>query len=220
MSAFGPCSGTISSTSCTCERLPRAAYRAVLRSNRLLRGLLFPQAAGAGSTQRHQVSGARPDISGAPMRPQRALRVLHRHVRVQVEVEELDHTQTPFGTVNCVFATLRHHRLCSKVGSSHLCLYFRSTLQLSEPSCNISIQVLERPCTRAKNLSVFFSSLTLLCCVPGRMDIDVSLVEDCRRLAKQCKMADLIDELENKCKHVYEFGKTAPAPSVCDRIKR
>lgn len=42
----------------------------------------------------------------------------------------------------------------------------------------------------------------------GRMDIDVSLVEDCRRLAKQCKMADLIEELENKCKHVYEFGKT------------
>lgn len=44
--------------------------------------------------------------------------------------------------------------------------------------------------------------------VTGRMDIDVSLVEDCRRLAKQCKMADVIEELENKCKHVYEFGKT------------
>lgn len=39
------------------------------------------------------------------------------------------------------------------------------------------------------------------------MDIDVSLVEDCKRLAKQCKMADLIDELEIKCKQVYEFGK-------------
>lgn len=41
------------------------------------------------------------------------------------------------------------------------------------------------------------------------MDIDISLVEDCRRLAKQCKMADLMEELENKCKQVYEFGKTA-----------
>lgn len=48
---------------------------------------------------------------------------------------------------------------------------------------------------------VFFIS------VSGRMDIDISLVEDSRRLAKQCKMADLIEELENKCKQVYEFGK-------------
>lgn len=39
------------------------------------------------------------------------------------------------------------------------------------------------------------------------MDIDVSHVEDCKRLAKQCKMGDLIDELESKCKQVYEFGK-------------
>ena len=45
--------------------------------------------------------------------------------------------------------------------------------------------------------------------VAGRMDIDISFVEDCRRLAKQCKMADLIEELQNKCKQVYEFGKTA-----------
>lgn len=41
------------------------------------------------------------------------------------------------------------------------------------------------------------------------MDIDISLVEDCTRLAKQCKMADLMEELENKCKQVYEFGKRA-----------
>lgn len=27
------------------------------------------------------------------------------------------------------------------------------------------------------------------------------------RLAKQCKMTALIEELENKCKQVYEFGK-------------
>lgn len=40
------------------------------------------------------------------------------------------------------------------------------------------------------------------------MDIDVSLVEDSRRLAKQCKMKELIEELENKCKKVYEFGET------------
>lgn len=43
----------------------------------------------------------------------------------------------------------------------------------------------------------------------GRADIDVSLVDDCRRLAKQCKMADLIEELQLKCKRVYEFGKMA-----------
>lgn len=39
------------------------------------------------------------------------------------------------------------------------------------------------------------------------MDIDINLVEDCRRLAKQCKMNALIEELQNKCKQVYEFGE-------------
>lgn len=51
-----------------------------------------------------------------------------------------------------------------------------------------------------------YSSIRFFTDAIGRMDIDVSLVEDCRRLAKQCKMADVIEELENKCKHVYEFG--------------
>ena len=41
------------------------------------------------------------------------------------------------------------------------------------------------------------------------MDIDISLVEDCTRLAKQCKMEDFIEEMENKCKQLYEFGKKA-----------
>ncbi|XP_027877321.1 ankyrin repeat and BTB/POZ domain-containing protein 1 isoform X2 [Xiphophorus couchianus] len=48
----------------------------------------------------------------------------------------------------------------------------------------------------------------------GRMDIDISLVEDCRRLAKQCKMADLMEELENKCKQVYEFVSNKPGTCV------
>ncbi|KAF7655645.1 hypothetical protein LDENG_00053080 [Lucifuga dentata] len=48
----------------------------------------------------------------------------------------------------------------------------------------------------------------------GRVDIDVSLVEDCKRLAKQCKMADLIDELENKCKRVYDFVCNKPGTCV------
>lgn len=47
-------------------------------------------------------------------------------------------------------------------------------------------------------------------CVLGRMDIDINLVEECRRLAKQCKMNALIEELENKCKQVYEFGEKLP----------
>ncbi|KAK5609799.1 Ankyrin repeat and BTB/POZ domain-containing protein 1 [Crenichthys baileyi] len=46
------------------------------------------------------------------------------------------------------------------------------------------------------------------------MDIDISLVEDCRRLAKQCKMADLMEELENKCKQVYEFVSNKPGTCV------
>lgn len=50
----------------------------------------------------------------------------------------------------------------------------------------------------------------------GRMDIDISLVEDSRRLAKQCKMTDLIEELENKCKQVYEF--VSNKPGVCVKV--
>lgn len=50
----------------------------------------------------------------------------------------------------------------------------------------------------------------------GRMDIDVSHVEDCKRLAKQCKMGDLIDELENKCKQVYEF--VSNKPGICVKV--
>ncbi|KAM8863593.1 ankyrin repeat and BTB/POZ domain-containing protein 1 isoform 2-T2 [Spinachia spinachia] len=50
----------------------------------------------------------------------------------------------------------------------------------------------------------------------GRMDIDISLVEDCRRLAKQCKMELLIDELENKCKRLYEF--VSHKPGICVKV--
>lgn len=48
----------------------------------------------------------------------------------------------------------------------------------------------------------------------GRMDIDVSHVEDCIRLAKQCKMVELIDELESKCKQVYGFVSNKPGTCV------
>uniref|UniRef100_UPI0037E8113F ankyrin repeat and BTB/POZ domain-containing protein 1 isoform X1 n=2 Tax=Semicossyphus pulcher TaxID=241346 RepID=UPI0037E8113F len=50
----------------------------------------------------------------------------------------------------------------------------------------------------------------------GRMDIDVNLVEDSKRLAKQCKMADLIEELESKCKQVYDF--VSNKPGVCVKV--
>lgn len=50
----------------------------------------------------------------------------------------------------------------------------------------------------------------------GRMDIDITLVEDCRRLAKQCKMSALIEELQNKCKQVYEF--VSNKPGVCVKV--
>uniref|UniRef100_A0A8C6U3K7 Ankyrin repeat and BTB/POZ domain-containing protein 1 n=1 Tax=Neogobius melanostomus TaxID=47308 RepID=A0A8C6U3K7_9GOBI len=50
----------------------------------------------------------------------------------------------------------------------------------------------------------------------GRMDIDISFLEDCRRLAKQCKMAVLIEELENKCKQVYDF--VSNKPGICVKV--
>uniref|UniRef100_A0A671TDD5 Ankyrin repeat and BTB/POZ domain-containing protein 1 n=1 Tax=Sinocyclocheilus anshuiensis TaxID=1608454 RepID=A0A671TDD5_9TELE len=48
----------------------------------------------------------------------------------------------------------------------------------------------------------------------GRLDIDVNYVEDCKRLAKQCKISELIEELEVKCKQVYEFVSNKPGTCV------
>ncbi|XP_069499472.1 ankyrin repeat and BTB/POZ domain-containing protein 1 isoform X2 [Ambystoma mexicanum] len=48
----------------------------------------------------------------------------------------------------------------------------------------------------------------------GRLDIDVEYVEDCKRLAKQCRLQDLIDALEDKCKKVYEFVSSKPGTCV------
>lgn len=50
------------------------------------------------------------------------------------------------------------------------------------------------------------------------MNIDINLVEDCRRLAKQCKMNALIEELQNKCKQVYEFGEKLRLPALCAQL--
>ncbi|KAM9655692.1 ankyrin repeat and BTB/POZ domain-containing protein 1 isoform 1-T1 [Morphnus guianensis] len=49
---------------------------------------------------------------------------------------------------------------------------------------------------------------------PGRLDIDVEYVNDCKRLAKQCRLQDLIDDLETKCKKVYEFVSSKPGTCV------
>lgn len=49
----------------------------------------------------------------------------------------------------------------------------------------------------------------------GRLDIDVEYVSDCKRLAKQCRLQDLIDDLETKCKKVYEFGKHLTCCCLC-----
>ncbi|XP_061430173.1 ankyrin repeat and BTB/POZ domain-containing protein 1 isoform X2 [Lethenteron reissneri] len=48
----------------------------------------------------------------------------------------------------------------------------------------------------------------------GRMDTDVENIEDCRRLAKQCQLLELIEELDSKCKQVYEFVSTKPGTCV------
>ncbi|XP_062977437.1 ankyrin repeat and BTB/POZ domain-containing protein 1 isoform X2 [Elgaria multicarinata webbii] len=62
----------------------------------------------------------------------------------------------------------------------------------------------------------------------GRLDIDVEYVSDCKRLAKQCRLQNLIDDLETKCKKVYEFGfgelpfdstdNFSSCPDVCFRV--
>uniref|UniRef100_A0AAY4BCE9 BTB domain-containing protein n=1 Tax=Denticeps clupeoides TaxID=299321 RepID=A0AAY4BCE9_9TELE len=48
----------------------------------------------------------------------------------------------------------------------------------------------------------------------GRLDINVSYVDDCKRLAKQCKIGTLIEELEVKCKQVYDFVSSKPGTCV------
>ncbi|XP_072305829.1 ankyrin repeat and BTB/POZ domain-containing protein 1 [Eucyclogobius newberryi] len=50
----------------------------------------------------------------------------------------------------------------------------------------------------------------------GRMDINISFLEDCTRLAKQCQMSALIEELENKCKQVYNF--VSNKPGICVKV--
>ncbi|XP_068191257.1 ankyrin repeat and BTB/POZ domain-containing protein 1 isoform X1 [Antennarius striatus] len=50
----------------------------------------------------------------------------------------------------------------------------------------------------------------------GRMDIDISLLEDSRRLAKQCKMSDLLEKLQSKCKQVYDY--VSSKPGICVKV--
>lgn len=56
---------------------------------------------------------------------------------------------------------------------------------------------------RSRNCLIEFWCFSLA----GRLDIDVEYVNDCKRLAKQCRLQDLIEDLEIKCKKVYEFGE-------------
>uniref|UniRef100_H3ATG5 Ankyrin repeat and BTB/POZ domain-containing protein 1 n=1 Tax=Latimeria chalumnae TaxID=7897 RepID=H3ATG5_LATCH len=62
------------------------------------------------------------------------------------------------------------------------------------------------------NPAAFHSMLQYL--YTGRLDIDVEYVEDCKRLAKQCQLHDLIEQLESKCKKVYEFVSSKPGTCV------
>ncbi|XP_061113727.1 ankyrin repeat and BTB/POZ domain-containing protein 1 isoform X2 [Conger conger] len=48
----------------------------------------------------------------------------------------------------------------------------------------------------------------------GRCDIEVSYVEDCKRLAKQCKIHELIDALETKTKQALTFVTSKPGTCV------
>ncbi|XP_032996946.1 ankyrin repeat and BTB/POZ domain-containing protein 1 [Lacerta agilis] len=48
----------------------------------------------------------------------------------------------------------------------------------------------------------------------GRLDLDVEYVSDCKRLAKQCRLQDLIEDLETKCKKVHEFVSSKPGTCV------
>ncbi|XP_072454431.1 ankyrin repeat and BTB/POZ domain-containing protein 1 isoform X2 [Notamacropus eugenii] len=50
----------------------------------------------------------------------------------------------------------------------------------------------------------------------GRLDIDVEYVSDCKRLAKQCQLQELITSLETKCKKAYEF--VASKPGTCVKV--
>ncbi|XP_007437182.1 ankyrin repeat and BTB/POZ domain-containing protein 1 isoform X2 [Python bivittatus] len=62
------------------------------------------------------------------------------------------------------------------------------------------------------NPAAFSSLLQYL--YTGRLDLDVEYVNDCKRLAKQCQLQDLIEDLETKCKKVYEFVSSKPGTCV------
>uniref|UniRef100_A0A8C4Q9P6 Ankyrin repeat and BTB (POZ) domain containing 1 n=1 Tax=Eptatretus burgeri TaxID=7764 RepID=A0A8C4Q9P6_EPTBU len=48
----------------------------------------------------------------------------------------------------------------------------------------------------------------------GRMDIDVESIADCRRVARQCHLLELIEELEAKWKQACEFVSNKPGTCV------
>ncbi|XP_012887777.1 PREDICTED: ankyrin repeat and BTB/POZ domain-containing protein 1 isoform X2 [Dipodomys ordii] len=50
----------------------------------------------------------------------------------------------------------------------------------------------------------------------GRLDVGVEHVGDCERLAKQCQLWDLLDDLEAKCEKVSEF--VASKPGTCVKV--
>nr|KAF6421600.1 ankyrin repeat and BTB domain containing 1 [Rousettus aegyptiacus] len=49
---------------------------------------------------------------------------------------------------------------------------------------------------------------------PGCLDIGVEHISDCERLAKQCQLLDLLNDLEAKCKEVSEFVASKPGTYV------
>ncbi|KAF0879390.1 ABTB1 protein, partial [Crocuta crocuta] len=51
---------------------------------------------------------------------------------------------------------------------------------------------------------------------PGRLDVGVEHVSDCERLAKQCQLWDLLQDLEAKCEKVSEF--VASKPGTCVKV--
>ncbi|ELK30592.1 Ankyrin repeat and BTB/POZ domain-containing protein 1 [Myotis davidii] len=72
-----------------------------------------------------------------------------------------------------------------------------------------SIVVLRHPLINA----VAFGAL-LQYLYTGGLDVGVEHISDCERLAKQCQLLDLLNDLEAKCKEVSEFVASKPGTHV------
>ena len=86
----------------------------------------------------------------------------------------------------------------------------RQMLDKMIPICRYASQATQKFCTKANIIDFFlliiYITFRLNACT-GRMETHIDNIDDCKRLAKQCKMTRLLEEIDTKYKKQLSFGK-------------